>query len=123
MIAIPIVFGVFSVLVGLLILARPSVVTRFLLANKERPFVHISAVMARLVLGAALVITATASKFPVILLWLGWLTIAAGLVMAFIGRVRFGRMLSWVERISQRFGRVGGLVAALFGLFLVYAYL
>ena len=123
MIAIPIAFGILSILAGLLMLARPSVLTRFLVANNDRLFVHVSAVLSRLVLGAALVITATVSQFPVILFWLGWLTIVAAVVLAFVGRARFGRLISWAEKIGLRFGRVGGGLAVLFGLFLIYAYL
>lgn len=122
MIAIPIAFGLFSILAGLLLLIRPDLITKFLDSSKNRPFLQISAVIGRVVLGAALVLTAAASKFPGVLLWLGWLVLVAAIVLALIGRARFVRLMSWAQKIAERFGRIGGVIAAMFGAFLVYAY-
>jgi hypothetical protein len=123
MILIPIFFGVFSLLVGLLMLVRPAVVTAFLSANGGKPFLQTSAVVARLILGVSLILTAAVSKFPILISWLGWLTVVAAIVFAVIRRARFGQLISWALGISQRFGRPGGVIAALFGVFLLYAYL
>lgn len=122
MIAIPIAFGLFSILAGLLLLIRPDLITKFLDSSKNRPFLQISAVIGRAVLGAALVLTAAVSKFPGVLLWLGWLVLVAAIVLALIGRARFVRLMSWAQKIAERFGRIGGVIAAMFGAFLVYAY-
>ena len=58
--------------------------------------------------------------------WLGWLLVIAAAVLALIGRNRFMRLMTWAEKFAVRLphlGRIGGVFAALFGVFLVYAYL
>jgi len=53
---------------------------------------------------------------------LGWLSIIAALTFAVIGRRNFTRLMSWALSLSIPFGRFGGVFAAAFGVFLIYAF-
>ena len=64
----------------------------------RRPWGIPSAVVIRLVLGLALVLGASASRYPVFFQIFGWLTIAAALLVVFMGRER-------VEQLVARFGQ------------------
>lgn len=78
------------------------------------------AVVARLLLGAALVIAAPDSRFPLTFEILGWFAIAAALIILFAGRDRLRRFVAWFEQSSQAMIRVWLLFGIAFGAFLVY---
>ena len=78
------------------------------------------AVVIRLIFGAALVIAAPDSRFPLIFEVLGWLAIFAALVIVFMGRARLRRFMALFERMSPVFIRIWLLFGAAFGAFLVY---
>ena len=82
------------------------------------------AVVVRLVLGAALIIVAPASQFPVVFRVLGWIAIAAAVVLAVMGRERIRRLIvSWIGRLSAPIVRLWLLFGMAFGGFLVYGVL
>ena len=79
------------------------------------------AVLVRLALGLALVISSPASRFPLVFLVLGCVAIAAGVVAAFLGRDRLRRFVNWwVERFSPLTIRLWALFAMALGGFLLY---
>ncbi|VUX55763.1 conserved membrane protein of unknown function [uncultured Woeseiaceae bacterium] len=78
------------------------------------------AVVARLLLGAALVIVAPESRFPMAFEILGWLAIVAAVVFLFAGRDRLRRFVAWIEQISQAVTRVWLLFGIAFGALLIY---
>jgi len=53
------------------------------------------AVIVRLMLGVALIITAPGSRFPLVFQIVGWIAIVAGVAAAFIGRERLRRFTNW----------------------------
>jgi hypothetical protein len=79
-----------------------------------------AAVAVRLLLGSALIIAAPGSRFPLIFQILGWIAIAAAVVLALMGRDRLSRFVSWFERISPLMTRVWLLFGLAFGGFLIY---
>ncbi len=78
------------------------------------------AVVARLLLGAALIFVAPESRFPLVFEILGWFAIVAAVIMLFAGRVRLRRFVAWFEQSSQAMIRVWLLFGFAFGAFLVY---
>jgi hypothetical protein len=82
--------------------------------------IHV-AVVARLILGAALVIAAPTSRFPLIFELLGWFAIFAAVVILLMGRGRLRRLVGWFDRLSPAFIRTWLLFGIAFGAFLVYA--
>ena len=82
------------------------------------------AVIVRLVLGVALILSAPDSRFPSAFLILGWIAIAAGVAAAFLGRVRLRSFVDWWVRKFTPIGiRLWVLIAMAFGGFLIYGVL
>ena len=79
------------------------------------------AVVARLLLGTALIISAPDSCFPLTFEILGWIAIAAAVIILFLGRERLRKFLSWFERFSHAAIRLWLLFGIAFGAFLIYA--
>ena len=82
---------------------------------------HVLAVIIRIVIGVALIICASESKYPTAILTLGWISIVAATVLAVMGRNNFKRVISWALSLKPVFGRLGGFIAILFGFFLIYS--
>ena len=79
------------------------------------------AVLVRLALGAALIVSAPDSRFPLVFLTLGWVAIAAAIAAALLGRVRLRRFVNWwVEWFSPSTARLWLLFAIAFGAFIIY---
>jgi len=79
------------------------------------------AVIVRLILGVALIITAPDSRFPFAFLMVGWISIVAGVAAAFIGRERLrGLTIWWFELFSPPGIRLWLMFAMAFGGFLIY---
>jgi len=117
-----ITFGALTLLAGIIILINPEIIFRYLRNNLDRLSLHITAVVVRIVLGVLLIIQADISRFPMVIAILGWLSIVAALTFAVIGRRNFTRLMSWALSLSIPFGRFGGVIAAAFGAFLIYAF-
>ena len=78
------------------------------------------AVVARLLLGAALIVVAPDSRFPLAFELLGWFAIVAAVIILFAGRDRLRRFVAWFEQSSQAMIRVWLLFGIAFGTFLIY---
>ena len=117
-----IIFGALNLLAGIVIVINPEVIFGFLRNNLDKLELHILAIVVRLVLGVLLIYQSNVSKFPFVIEIIGWLTIVAAIFLAVIGRRNFNRLMSWALSLVKSFGRVGGVLAAAFGAFLIYAF-
>ena len=117
-----IIFGALTLLAGIIIVVNPEVIFGYLRNNLHRPGLHILAVVVRLVLGVLLISQSGVSRFPFVIEIIGWLSVVAAIVLAVIGRRNFNRLMSWALSFAKPLGRIGGLLAAAFGAFLVYAF-
>ncbi len=117
-----IIFGALNLLAGIVIVINPEVIFGFLRNNLDKLELHILAIVVRLVLGVLLIYQSNVSKFPFVIEIIGWLSIVAAIFLAVIGRRNFNRLMSWALSFVKPFGRVGGVLAAAFGAFLIYAF-
>ena len=114
-------FGAATLLAGLIIMVNPEMIFGPIRRSFESLNLHILAVVIRIIIGAALIIYAAESRFPTVFFILGWVSIAAASMLALMGRTNFKRLMSWALGLTDSFGRVAGIFAALFGGFLIYA--
>ena len=121
---IVLVFGVtISVLAGRGIIAPDKLMTLVTSTMDQRWGIYI-AVIARLVLGAALIGVAPASSFPIVFQALGWIAIVAAAALIIAGRERIRKFIVWwSERFSASIVRLWLLFGLAFGAFLVYGVL
>ena len=117
-----IIFGVLTLLAGIVIVISPEVIFGFLRNNLDKLVLHILAVVVRLFLGVLLICQSNISEFPFVIEVIGWLSIVAAIFLAVMGSRNFNRLMSWALSLSKPFGRVGGVLAVAFGAFLIYAF-
>jgi hypothetical protein len=117
-----ILFGLMTLLAGIVIVINPETLFGLLRRNADKIALHITAVVLRLIIGSLLILYADSSRFPLVILVLGWLSIVAALVFAVIGRANFLRLMNWAFSVANQYGRPSGLFAMAFGGFLVYAF-
>ena len=117
-----ILFGALILLVGIVIILNPEIIFGFLRAKKDRLEIHILAVVVRLVLGFLLIYQSNVSRFPFLIEIIGWLSIVAALSLGLMGRNNFKRLMTWALSLLKPVGRIGGVLAAAFGAFLIYAF-
>jgi len=116
-----ILFGAATLVAGIIILINPETVFGLLHRKSESLGMHILAVVVRIILGVALILCAAGSKYPTAILILGWISVAAATVLGVMGRTNFKRLMSWALGLAPSLGRIGGLLAILFGAFLIHA--
>ena len=92
-----------------------------MLGHADSVLLHVLAVVLRIVLGFALLVYAPESRFPLVLEILGWVAIAAALVLALLPRARFRQLLIRVFDILGGFIRFAAVAAIAFAAFLTYA--
>lgn len=119
---------IFIILFNLFILAmagfmafRPRQFIDSLLRVSDQFWVHVLAVVARITIGAALVLYADQSRFPLALQILGWVAIVAGIALALVPRSKFIRLMRWAFERFSHYARVAALFAVAFAVFLIYA--
>ena len=117
-----IIFAALTLLAGIVIVINPEIIFGFLRNNLDKLGLHILAVVVRLVLGFLLIYQSGVSKFPLVIEIIGWLSIAAALLLTVMGRRKFNRLMSWALSFLKTFGRLGGVLATIFGAFLIYAF-
>ena len=117
-----IIFGALTLLAGIVIVINPEIILGFLRKNLDKLALHILAVVVRLVLGALLIYHSNVSKFPFVIEIIGLLSIIASIILAVMGRRNFNRLMLWALSLVKPIGRVGGVLAAAFGAFHIYAF-
>jgi len=115
-------FGVSTLLAGIVIIINPDSIFGFLRKHADKLELHILAVMVRLIFGSLFIYQAGASRYPLAIEVIGWLSIVAALSFAVIGRNSFKRLISWALSLDKPLGRTGGAMAVCFGAFLIYAF-
>lgn len=114
-------FGAATAIAGVIIAINPETVFGLIRKHMASMGMHVLAVIVRVILGIALILCAAESKFPAAIEVIGWITLVAALVMGIMGHTNFKRLMAWALGVPSSFRRIGGLLAALFGGFLVYA--
>ena len=118
-----ITFGIMIATAGVVLLIAPALLWNFLEQNKGKPWILALAIGVRIILGLLLILSASESRFPLVIQVLGWVAIAAAVILAMMGKTRFEKLMEWVLRSVKPFARIGGLVAIAFGYFIAYAFL
>ena len=116
-------FGLLTFIVGIIILFDPEIIFGVIRDNLDKAGLQVVAIVLRLVLGILLIEYAPLSRFPLAIEVLGWLSIAAAVTFILIGRNNFLQLMRWALSLLKPYGRIGGVFAAGFGAFLVYAFI
>jgi hypothetical protein len=113
-------FGVLVCVLSVWGIIVPDKMMKFVYGAVEKDWgIHL-AVVLRLILGAALVIVAPESRFPLIFEILGWIAIVAAVGLVLMGRARLRKFVAWFQRMPQPLIRIWLLFGVAFGALLVY---
>jgi len=118
-----IVFAAFIILAGIVIIINPDTIFNQLNNNVDNEALYYLAILVRALLGLLLLIEAKYSKFIITIEIIGWLSLAAAIVFALIGRARFIKLMTWALSLDKTYARFGGAAALGFGGFLIYAFI
>jgi len=116
-----ILFGLLITVLSLFILIKPKVALDYMSANAGSLGLYISAIAFRVGMGVVLILYADQSRYPAAFEIIGALFLAAGVILALIGRNRFERLVSWAMGFFGKIAWVGGLLGMVFGLFFIHA--
>jgi multisubunit Na+/H+ antiporter MnhG subunit len=120
MVTIVAVFGAAIALLGIAGIVRPDVFREIFARRLSAQSTWILAVVLRLGIGTLLLMAAGQLRFPTVMTVLGWLSIAAAIIVLLMGPERLERLVSYWLQKSDGILRVGAVVAAAFGAFLLY---
>ncbi|HKI79293.1 MAG TPA: hypothetical protein VKA26_12185 [Ignavibacteriaceae bacterium] len=118
-----IVFGVLFLAAGVSFFVKPDYIFEFLRKEANNINLQILAITVRLLLGFLLIYFANSSRYPNTIAAIGWFIILAAIVLLLMGRKSFQRLIAWALNFFKPYRMVGGLVAILFGMFLIYAFI
>jgi hypothetical protein len=115
-------FAVFLCLFGLAALIKPGIIFDFVGKYADAKGLFYTAIGIRLVIGILFLQLAAQSKHPGVILVLGWFVLLAAVGIALTGHTNFKELLHWVLEFSRHWGRLSGLLSALFGYYLFYVF-
>lgn len=119
---IVILFGVFLVGVGLLMLIMPEKAREYLRKAGSTNFINYTEITIRMIPAAGLILYAEFSKFQIIFTVLGWFMIATSLVLYFVPRRIHHNYALWcADILKPTYIRLISPYSLLFGLFIIYA--
>jgi len=117
-----IIFGIFLILVGFLMLFAPQKAREILRKAGSTNVINYSEITLRMIPAAALVIYADFSKFPAFFSVLGWFMLATSLVLYFVPRsMHHNYSLRSAEILTPLYFRLISPFSMLFGSVLIYA--
>lgn len=118
-----IIFGGLIIVGGVGMLVKPDFIFDFLKRESGNRNLHLFAIIIRLLIGIILILFAGMSAYPTIMEALGWFTVIAAVALILIGRKNFQRLIDWAVTFLKPYRFIGGLLAIVFGGFLIYAFL
>lgn len=117
---IVILFGSFMIVAGIVLFIDDSIVLGYIESQKESSWTYFFAIVMRLILGAALLKTASKSRHPLAFMVIGGIALAAALILLLIGHAHFQHMMSVLLPYFENTGTWSGIVALVFGVYLIY---
>ena len=114
-------FGILLILAGLSLVVDPDIVYNFIIERSDDLWLYVTAISVRLLMGFMLIWTASESRYPIVIKILGYLFIAAAIVIILLGHEQFQEIISSLIPELRSFDRIGGLIGMAFGGFLVYS--
>ncbi len=119
-----ILFGVFLILVGLLMLFAPKKARKTLKKAGSSNFINYAEITIRMIPAAGLVLYSDFSKFPAFFKLLGWFMLVTSLVLYIVPRrMHHNYALKSAEILKPVYIQLISPFSMLFGSFLIYAVL
>ena len=118
--SIILLFGITICAVCVLSIYSPNRLFKVVKTVSKKNWLIFVASITRLLLGAVLIFAAPDTRFPVVFIALGALSILSAIIILFVGRDRISVLMTWVERLSPLSHRLWLLLGVAFGGLLIY---
>lgn len=115
-------FSLLILAASFILLIKPTIIMDFIQTNAELKGLYGIAILARLILGLALITLAEISRYPLVITAIGWIAIISAVVFIIMGSQQFAAMMKWMSSRVRPWARVGGIAGILFGAFLLHAF-
>jgi drug/metabolite transporter superfamily protein YnfA len=113
-------FGLFAATMGALAVFTPAGANAIARQFANRGGLY-AATVIRIVFGGAMWFAAAESRTPMTLRIIGAIIVITGVLIALLGIERHQRMIDWWLSAGRTIQFVWGLIALVFGVFLIYA--
>lgn len=118
---IVILFGVFLIGVGLLLLLAPTKARGYLKKAGSTNFINYAEITIRMIPAAGLVIYSDFSEYPEIFKLLGWFMIGTSIILYFVPRDVHHKYALWcADFLKPRYIRLLSPFSMLFGFIIIY---
>lgn len=118
---IVILFGIFLIGVGLLMILKPAKAREYLRKAGSTNFINYAEITIRMIPAAGLVIYSDFSKYPEIFKLLGWFMIATSIVLYFVPRSVHHKYALWcADLLKPKYIRLLSPFSMLFGFAVIY---
>lgn len=118
MLILVILIGVYMIVIGNIILFDPKVFNRVIAFFMHGKKIYMAGIL-RILLGAIFLLAAPDSRLKGVLITLGILVFAGGLLIFVLGEKRIRTMVSWIEKKPPVFARVWGIIAIGMGVLII----
>lgn len=108
------------IVAGVLLFIDDTIVLGHIEQNIESSWLYFFAIVMRIILGVALLKTASASRHPLVFLVIGGIALAAAVIFLAIGHEQFRHMMATLVPYFENTGKWSGIVALVFGVYLIY---
>ena len=109
------------VVAGIILFIDDNIVLDYIESNRESSWTYFFAIVMRLIMGVALLKTASKSRHPLAFLVIGGIALAAALIFLVIGHENFQHMMATLVPYFENWGKWTSIFALAFGAFLLYA--
>jgi len=120
--SIIIIFGIFIISSGLLMLFAPEKARQILRKAGSTNFINYAEITLRIIPAIGLILAAEVSKFPEFFKILGWFMLITSLILYFVPRrLHHGYSVKCADIIKPLYFQIISPLAFLFGFILIYA--
>jgi len=114
--------GALILVLGISLLIKPEFIFGLIETNVESTSLYIIAIVVRIVFGVLFIIASDESKHPRLMKFMGYLFILAALVFVLMGKASFQDFIGEFLQKMKHLTRIGGILGAVFGTFLLHTY-
>jgi uncharacterized membrane protein YfcA len=113
---IVIIFGIFLICVGLLMLLKPKIAREYLRKAGSTNLINYSEITIRMIPAAGLILYSEFTKYPEILKLLGWFMVVTSLILYFVPRrIHHKYALGCADLLTPKYIRLISPFSILFG--------
>lgn len=114
-------FGLLLMFLSIIMIVHPDYWSNGIITFSEKPYFHYFEVISRFISGFVFVLFNESTRYPQLILSMGYLFIGVGFVLFISGSIKHRKFAVWSAHTFKSAFRPAGTVSLMFSLFLIYA--